>query len=922
MSDYTKFLTIKTHLQRLYNFRAKEEREIIFAIKIEEQKIAKEEPLNITTDLSYRSTKTMAQVTLPDSNEIIALTAVKGIYYLEFLSVGKDICFNYSTSLSLLIKITQKNHEEISLKIAERNIDVKFYIENNLKEFIWCLIHLFPFIKTDSDIQVRGVNYKDLEEFAQKNKFSNFNKIYETDLKKEKYEVEVSDEELSILNYTLKSINVDSIINYDLQNLNSKIEQFNIETKESFLQTLQGSFSKDVNHFLNELGKLNNTLDTLKSSFDQDNDSIERIFQSIQKIEDANHRVELRGENKRKLTEYINKLLDQLIVSKSKEESLINCRYLYNSELVIVSEVLDRFVKFYKSRRRQDIKMIIIKEGHNRIMRLIELMNTSFNTRINENIKKNKFHETHLLRSLPHFNSQRLNKFISDNSAILNTERISLSDFILDRRFFIEKVNQLLDNQEDLKKDEIFKNCAVSVAKGLRDLLALEFNSLIKFWEILFESDLLNQEILDIYLDTDHLLKFDALEKMDSDFLFESNKYFSTIILNSFFAADSCVEILFNFFSEEPCFNIEKQTKYACEVEELVTSKLYDILSKNFGTSVNDSRVLIAFVIYSILFAVQDKITKNAIDDMVLLNLKDIFESADREDPNLTTNTFKDYVYEDVGVRKISLHETKNFIAKNIKLLSGFINKFLGDQKEIIANFNCEVRRVGIIPIVKKTINFLKLLIALTNGIKQDYIIEICEDFLSKLRITIERLSKIKAKYMNIILLENYYYIHKCFKSFENMNITNPKFATVEQSSFNIYLKYKEEYTKEITEYQFKEFLPYYEKLNYQFGSIGEQIKLQSGYVFNSFDKQMTVFMKELPKTLEKIARRVNKHFSKDEPLTPIIWKEEQKYLVSILNNIESLYSQCYGKQVNEGLLKTAKDAVIAYDIMPVYMKK
>jgi hypothetical protein len=921
MSDYTKFLNIKTHLQRLYNFKAREEREILFAVKIEEQKITKEENIG---DTSQRNTANSHNPLSGDLNitELIAITSIKDSFYLELLSVGKDIHFTYSTTLSLLIKLTMKSHDEINLKIADRNIDVRFSNEHNMKEFIWCLIHLFPFIKTDSDIQVKGVNYKDLEEYAAKHKFSSFNKIYEGDVKKEKYDIEVTDEELEALNYTLKSINVDSIINYDLQNLNSKIEQFNIETKESFLQTLQGSFSKDVDHYLNELDKLNYTLDQLEGSFNQDNDSIERIFQSIQKIEDANHRIELRGENKRKLYDFINKLLEQLTISKSKEESLINSRYLVNSELVIVSEVLDKFVKFYKSRKRQDIKMIIIKEGHNRIMRVIDLMNRSFNLKMNENIKTNKFHETYLLRSMPGFSSLKFHKFLSENYTDLSADRISLSEFILDRRFFIEKVNQLLDNQDELDKDEIFKNCVNSMSKGMRDLLAIEFNKCIKIWEVFFESEILNPEVLDIYLDTDHLLKYNALEKIDTEYIYEANKYFSTIILNSFFAADSCVDVLLNYFSEEPCFCIEKQSKYASEVEELVTSKLYDILSRNFNTSVNDSRVLIAFVIYSILISVQEKISKNAIDDMVLLNLKDIFEQAEREDPNLTITTNKEYVYEDVGVRKISLQETKNFIAKNLKMLSGFINKFLGDQKELIANFNCEVRRVGIIPIVKKVLNFLKLLIALTNGVKQDYIIEICEDFLSKLRVTIEKLSKVKAKYTNIILLENYYYVHKCFKSFENINVTNPKFATVEQSSYNIYSKYREEYVREVVDYQFKEFMPYYDKLNYQFNTVGEQIKLQSGYVFANFDKTMTTFLKELPKALPNVAKRVIKHFSREEPLSPIVWKEVQKYLISVLNGIESLYSQCYSKQMNEALAKQGRDAVLSYDIMPAYNKK
>src|SRR5690606_15221292 len=107
----------------------------------------------------------------------------------------------------------------------------------------------------------------------------------------------------------------------------------------------------------------------------------------------------------------------------------------------------------------------------------------------------------------------------------------------------------------------------------------------------------------------------------------------------------------------------------------------------------------------------------------------------------------------------------------------------------------------------------------------------------------------------------------------------------------------------------------------YQFNSVGDQIKLQSNYTFNTFDKNATIFLKELPKNIGNIAKRVNKHFSKEEPLSPLIWKEEQKYLVSILNNLESLYSNCYGKPINEGLLKTAKDSIFAFDFNTVYKK-
>ncbi len=79
--------------------------------------------------------------------------------------------------------------------------------------------------------------------------------------------------------------------------------------------------------------------------------------------------------------------------------------------------------------------------------------------------------------------------------------------------------------------------------------------------------------------------------------------------------------------------------------------------------------------------------------------------------------------------------------------------------------------------------------------------------------------------------------------------------------------------------------------------------------------------MKELPKNVEKIAKRVNKHFCKEEALAPIMWKEEQKFLLGILNNLESLYTHCYGKQINDQLLKNANDSVVNFNFMNIYKK-
>ena len=57
----------------------------------------------------------------------------------------------------------------------------------------------------------------------------------------------------------------------------------------------------------------------------------------------------------------------------------------------------------------------------------------------------------------------------------------------------------------------------------------------------------------------------------------------------------------------------------------------------------------------------------------------------------------------------------KQKISKNINKLREQINVFLNEQKEIISNYTCDIRRIWIIFIIKKKINFLKLIMAITN---------------------------------------------------------------------------------------------------------------------------------------------------------------------------------------------------------------
>ena len=58
----------------------------------------------------------------------------------------------------------------------------------------------------------------------------------------------------------------------------------------------------------NSIKKLDDNISDMTGNIERDLVSIADIWNGIQKIEDANHRIELRNENKRKLQEFIKKL--------------------------------------------------------------------------------------------------------------------------------------------------------------------------------------------------------------------------------------------------------------------------------------------------------------------------------------------------------------------------------------------------------------------------------------------------------------------------------------------------------------------------------------------------------------------------------------------------------------------------------------
>lgn len=965
--NYTDFLECQNQIQKIYNCKAKEEREIIYGVQVKLDVIQPRKLFADTADITSSRLDTETnnngiltkrsivsssiRNSLPNSIQLVLLNKSKDKFYIEIvkiLSTTADIQFKYSTSLNSISKVqyvheivkeNDDNEEEPTREDvneteinechikAEKDYNIKFFSENNLKEFSWCLIHLIEILKLETNIAIKNINYKDLEDFATKNNFKKFNKIFEKIKKKTKYQVEATDKELNILHSTLQELGINSIISYDLEHLNSKIEQFSVEKKEFFLKQLQGDFKDSINKFLLQLGSIDSKVDQMMRTGEEDTANVNSLNSGIQKIEEKNHRIELRNQNKSKLKDYMHDLIEQLTISPSKRETLLTTQYIATSELVIVSEVLDNFVNFYKNRKKQDIDMNIIKEGQEQIRAIITNLIKNFNVNIYEYIKTTQFTESNLFRNPPNFKNEELKKFIDSYQKNKSTsKRISLRNYLLDRKFVIQKLNNLFNNQEDLNEIDAFELCKNSLAKGMRDTFANEFNNMVEMWEIFFQSDLVDEKKYNLYLDSDTFLNYDAFKKLYSDPIYEANKFFSCIILNTFFNCDLYIDQLTGYFNESPIFNLEKNTKKYTDCVSIVSMKVYNSMSNNFESSYNKS-MLLAFVIYAILSAVQEKLSVNLIGDFVQISIKDIFEiRKNEEDITLTQydQVMDDenvYELEELGVYKISSQETKNFIANNIKMLKQHITEFLNEQMEIISKYSCEIRRIGIIPIVKKTINFLKLLLSITNGIKNESIYEIFEEFKIKLKIQIEKIAHTDKKYTNIVLTENYHYILRFFNSFTEigLNVDNPKFVVFENEFQSLYNNNKENYLKEIFDYQFHDFNEYFNSFQSQYQINKNQIKVQNNFTVQHFDKKINHFVKDLNKEIDTMAKRVLKHFCKEEGLAPQIWDEEKIYFSSFLYQIEKIYHDVYSKEYD---IKPYIQMLTNYNFKSLYNKK
>ena len=974
--DYSKLSKFKPTLEKLYNLKASEEKKVIYASRIlnnpllSEEEIKKEreeiERQNRESNLigasmiinnklgirpSHLNALGVSNYVQKQKDVLLLITQNPKDYFIEIItliiSIQTEIEFNYSIDFSNLSNIeldSFKNEIMLYPKKLKLEFDPNLNDINgknqNCFEFLWCIIHLMSKNnkKLYRNIKLKGVNFKDIEDFAEMNKFKdNIDPKIFSHVNRNDKSIQISDEELDTLQSTLSDLGVNSIINLDLEHLNSKIEDFSIEKSEEFLKQLNGEFKTYVDGFLVQLSNLDGKINSLSVSNINDKAGVDELYGGIQKIEEKNHRIKLRNLNKKKLCDFMKNLKEQLTITPQRKEVLLHTQYISMSELVIVNEVLDNFVKFYKNRKFEKIDMDLIKEGDNFIKNIITSLIKNFDSSVYNYIKKNSFIESNLLRGLPKFVNEEAKQEINKlrKKIPTNKERLSLRNYLLDRKFVAQHLNALFEGQKDLNEIDAFNLCSECISKGMRDSFAKEFNTVVSLWGFFFESELLDETKYNLYLDSETFTKFDAFKYLNSNFIFEANKFFSVLIINTFFNCEVYIDLLKNFFSFNPMFNLENSPTVLSNCEKIISKKVYDSMSSNFQSSVQKS-IILAALLFAILSAVKEKISSST-NDFVQISLKDIFELRNNEDESDVNNTINDittnfnfgigeknndiYNLENMGIYKISTEVTKEFLTNNIREIKDTLFKFMDEQKEIILQYKCEIRRIGIIPMVEKSINFFKLILAVTNGIKTDSIFILFENFLNELKTSIDKISKSNKKYTNIVLTENYHYIYRFFQEFDKcgLNIDNPKYAEYENEYQGFYEKYKNNYIEEIYEYQFPDFHYYYNRFLGLYQTNKSQIKLQNNYTPSNFIKNIQSFLKGYSKNIETMASRVVKHFCKEENLAPSIWKEVVIFLCSKLKEISNYCKECYEQNIEvSSYIKFTKE----FNFKELYKKK
>jgi hypothetical protein len=984
--DYSKLSNFKPKLQKIYNSKAVDEKEIIYACLIpknpffteEELKKEKEELEKIQRESniirasivinnksnvlqgirpSHLNALGVSNYIQKQKDVLLLITHNQKEYFIEIvtliISLQIEIEFNYMVdfpNISVIEFDQFKNELMVYPKKMKLEFDQNLNDINgknkNCYEFLWCIIHLLDKnkMKVNYNIKLKGINNKDIDDYGEMNKLKeNINpKIFSHVNKKDKSLIDVTDDELDTLHSTLSDLGINSIINMDLEHINSKIEDFSIGKSEEFLKQLNGEFKTYVDGFLIQLSNLDGKINSLNINNNNDRAGVDEIYGGIQKIEEKNHRIKLRNINKKKLCDFMKNLLEQLTITPQRKEVLLHTQYISMSELVIVNEVLDNFVKFYKNRKFEDIDMDLVREGDAFIKNIITSLIKNFDSSIYNYIKKNSFTESNLLRGLPKFVNKEARTQISELRKKIpsSKERLSLRNYLLDRKFMAQHLNSLFEGQKSLNEIDAFKLCTECISKGMRDSFAKEFNTVVSVWEFFFESDLLDETQYNLYLDSETFTKFDAFQHLNDNPIFEANKFFSVLIINTFFNCEVYIDLLKNYFSFNPLFNLENNPQVLSKCENIISKKVYDSMSSNFESSSQKS-ILLAAILYAILSSVKEKIS-HSVNDFVQMKLKDIFELRNNDDESTNENntsqmtdintmynnnyTMNDkandiYNLENLGIYKISSEVTKEFLTNNLRTIKDSLFKFMEEQKDIVHKYKCEIRRIGIIPIVQKSINFFKLILSITNGIKTDAIFILFQNFLNELKSAIERISHSNKKYTNIVLTENYHYIYRFFLELEKcgLNIDNPKYSEYENEYQGLYETYKNNYIEEIYEYQFPDFHYYYNKFISLFQNNKSEIKLQNNYTPSNFMKNVHNFLKNYNKNLETMASRVVKHYCKEENLAPSIWKEAVIFLINKLKEISDSCKECYEQNIDvSSNIKFTKD----FNFKELYKKK
>ena len=130
--------------------------------------------------------------------------------------------------------------------------------------------------------QFKGIFFKEteLKENLENIDKDEFNKLYK---KNKALGNQVTDEELDTLQSTLTDLGIHSIINMDLEHLNSKIEDFSIKRSEEFLIQLNGDFKSYVDGFLVQLNNLDGKINSLSVSNINDSIGVNELYGGIQK---------------------------------------------------------------------------------------------------------------------------------------------------------------------------------------------------------------------------------------------------------------------------------------------------------------------------------------------------------------------------------------------------------------------------------------------------------------------------------------------------------------------------------------------------------------------------------------------------------------------------------------------------------------